>query len=168
MTIILGIDPGSRFTGYGVIRYEKKKLSFLACGVIRIKENTLPEKLQHIFNEVSQCVESYHPSEAAYESVFMHKNAQSALKLGHARGAAMVAASVHGVRVYEYTAKQVKQAVVGYGAANKAQVQHMIRCLLNLSSVPAEDAADALAIAVCHAHSSTSNLYTSKETLRIT
>lgn len=165
MTVILGIDPGSRFTGFGVIKVENKKAYFLTAGVIPLKNKTLADKLQQIFDSLTTCIETYHPNEAAYESLFMHKNAQSALKLGHARGAAMVAATNHGIDVYEYTAKQIKQSVVGYGAADKSQVQHMVKCLLSLGKAPAEDAADALACALCHAHLRESPLHLAKKQL---
>lgn len=165
MTVILGIDPGSRFTGYGVIQVENKKTRFLTAGVISLKDRSLADKLQQIFDEVTRCVETFHPDEAAYESLFMHKNAQSALKLGHARGAAMVAASNNGIKIYEYTAKQIKQSVVGYGAADKLQVQHMVKCLLCLGKAPPEDAADALACALCHAYYRESPLHLAKQQL---
>lgn len=165
MTVILGIDPGSRFTGYGVIVLEKKKACFLGCGVIKLGDKPLADKLQHIFDELSLCIDTYKPTEAAYESLFMHKNAQSALKLGHARGAAMLAGSAKGLEIFEYTAKQIKQAVVGYGAAQKAQVQQMVKSLLSLGCLPPEDAADALACALCHACFRTSPLHLAKEKL---
>lgn len=152
MTIILGIDPGSRVTGYGVIREQQRRLSYIDSGCIRSAEGTLPERLLQIFNGICVLMEKYTPQEVAIEQVFMHKNASSALKLGHARGVAMVACASHRIAVSEYSAREVKQTVVGYGAADKIQVQHMVVQLLTLSATPQADAADALAIAICHSH----------------
>jgi crossover junction endodeoxyribonuclease RuvC len=152
MTIILGIDPGSRVTGYGVIREEQRRLYYIDSGCIRSAEGTLPERLLQIFNGICVLMEKYTPNEVAIEEVFMHKNASSALKFGHARGVAMVACASHRVAVSEYSAREVKQTVVGYGAADKIQVQHMVVNLLRLSATPQADAADALAIAICHSH----------------
>lgn len=152
MTIILGIDPGSRVTGYGVIREEHRLLYYIDSGCIRSAEGTLPERLLKIFNGICVLMEKYTPNEVAIEEVFMHKNPSSALKLGHARGVAMVACASHRVAISEYSAREVKQTVVGYGAADKIQVQHMVVNLLRLSATPQADAADALAIAICHSH----------------
>ena len=150
--IILGIDPGSRITGYGVINAIGSKHAYIASGCIRMKEGDLPERLNQIFSGVTQVIEMYSPQEFAIEQVFMSKNADSALKLGQARGVAIVAATQQSLDVHEYAARKVKQAVVGQGAATKSQVQHMIMRILKLPGLPQEDAADALAIAVCHAH----------------
>jgi crossover junction endodeoxyribonuclease RuvC len=150
--IILGIDPGSRITGYGVINAIGSKNEYIASGCIRMKDGSLPEKLNQIFAGVTQVIEMYCPQEFAIEQVFMAKNADSALKLGQARGAAIVAATQQDVEVFEYAARKVKQAVVGKGSADKSQVQHMIARMLKLPGLPQEDAADALAIAVCHSH----------------
>jgi len=150
MAIILGIDPGSRITGYGVIRVEKSRHIYLTSGSLHIKGETIPEKLKHIHQGLQKVIQTYQPVEAAIEQVFMHQNAGSALKLGQARGAAIVA--MDNIPVAEYSARQIKQAVVGHGAAKKEQVQHMVRALLNLSGMPEFDAADALAIAICHAN----------------
>ncbi len=150
--IILGIDPGSRITGYGVINSNGSKNDYIASGCIRMPEGCLAERLNQVFSGVTQVIEMYSPQEFAIEQVFMAKNADSALKLGQARGAAIVAATQQSLEVYEYAARKVKQAVVGKGAADKSQVQHMIAHLLKLPGLPQEDAADALAIAVCHAH----------------
>lgn len=152
MTIILGIDPGSRVTGYGVIREQQRRLYYVDSGCIRSAEGTLPERLLQIFNGICVLMEKFTPEEIAIEQVFMHKNASSALKLGHARGVAMVACASHRIPVNEYSAREVKQTVVGYGAADKTQVQHMVVQLLSLSATPQSDAADALAIAICHSH----------------
>ncbi len=158
MSIFLGIDPGSRKTGYGLIKISQQKLMFIDCGVIALGGGALAIRLEKIFEEIKRIAALYKPDEAAIEQVFMHKNAQSALTLGHARGAAMVALTSQGLDVYEYSAREVKQAVVGFGGASKEQVQLMIRHLLLLSSIPETDAADALAIAICHAHTKQSKL----------
>ncbi len=152
MQIILGIDPGSRTTGYGLISVKNRKLTYLDSGCIKTPEGALPARLLEIFNGVCQLMETYQPSEVAIEQIFMHENASSALKLGHARGVAMVACASHRVSVYEYTPREVKLAVVGYGAAQKEQVKQMVMRLLSLSKPPQTDAADALAIAICHQH----------------
>jgi len=152
LSLILGIDPGSRTTGYGLIESRQSKLAYIGSGCIRMKEGALAERLHVIFQGVTQIIQQYQPDEFAIEDVFMAKNAASALKLGQARGAAMVAASNAGLAVSEYSARKVKQAVVGTGSAEKAQVQHMVMQILNLESCPQADAADALAIALCHAH----------------
>lgn len=153
MTIILGIDPGSRITGYGIIRVEKNRHVYLTSGSLKLTADSLTQRLQQIFLGLQKIIQTYEPAEAAIEQVFMHQNPGSALKLGQARGAAIVATANHEIPVAEYSARQVKQSVVGYGAAKKEQVQHMVRVLLNLSGMPEFDAADALAIALCHANS---------------
>ncbi|KTD36764.1 Crossover junction endodeoxyribonuclease ruvC [Legionella nautarum] len=152
MSIILGIDPGSRITGYGIIKEENRKLSYIDSGCIRTAEGPLSQRLLEIFDGICQLMDDYCPNDVAIEQVFMHQNPSSALKLGHARGVAMVAAASHRVQVSEYSAREIKQAVVGYGAAQKAQVKHMVVNLLLLNSPPQNDAADALAIAICHSH----------------
>lgn len=153
MTIILGVDPGSRITGYGLIKQTGQAIEYLDSGCIRTSpEGELSEKLLQIYNGICQLMDNYSPDEVAIEQVFMHENPSSALKLGHARGVAMVAAASHRVKVSEYSARAVKQTVVGYGAAEKAQVSHMVVQLLSLSSAPQSDAADALAIAICHSY----------------
>lgn len=152
MSIILGIDPGSRITGYGLIKEKNRSLYYLDSGCIRTSEGELSQRLLQIFNGICQLMDNYSPDEVAIEQVFMHQNPNSALKLGHARGAAMVAAASHRVKVSEYSAREVKQSVVGYGAAQKEQVKHMVVSLLMLNSAPQNDAADALAIAICHSH----------------
>jgi crossover junction endodeoxyribonuclease RuvC len=152
LAIILGIDPGSRTTGYGVINAEGQKLTYLDSGCIRTSEGALSQRLLEIFNGVCQLMETFNPHEVSIEQVFMHENASSALKLGHARGVAMVACASHRVKVYEYSPRQIKQSVVGYGGAEKEQVKQMVMRLLMLKSAPQSDAADALAIAICHRH----------------
>lgn len=153
MAVIMGIDPGSRKTGYGIISALGGRLEYLASGIIRIPDSlTLAERLKIIFTSVSDLIEIHIPQEFAIEQVFMSKSAGSALKLGQARGAAIVAAVNHNLPVEEYEARKVKQAVVGTGAADKTQIQHMVKTLLKLPAAPAEDAADALAVAICHAN----------------
>jgi crossover junction endodeoxyribonuclease RuvC len=154
VSIILGIDPGSRVTGYGVIRVQSPKhsLEYIASGCIKVAEEETPQKLHQIFQDLSLVIQKYQPTEVAIEQIFMHHNVSSALKLGQARGAAIVAAAHYHLPVAEYTARQVKQAVASYGAAEKKQVQQMVRAVLNLSKAPQVDAADALAVAICHSH----------------
>lgn len=152
MAVILGIDPGSRICGYGLINATGNKLEYISCGCIRIPGLPFPERLQIIHAGITEIIEKYCPQEAAIEEVFMGKSAGSALKLGQARGAAIVACTNLELPVAEYAATKVKQALVGNGRADKAQMQHMIKSLLSLSASPQEDAADALCIAVCHAH----------------
>lgn len=152
MTTILGIDPGSRVTGYGLINVSGKELQYIDSGCIRTGENNLGERLLIIYNGICQLMEEYMPEEIAIEQVFVHHNPSSALKLGHARGVAMVAAASHRRSINEYSPREIKQAIVGYGAATKDQVQHMVVQLLSLNRRPQADAADALAIAICHSH----------------
>ena len=152
MALILGIDPGSQKTGFGIINYDAGKSEYITSGIIRLPKGELPERLRIIFESVSELVEQYCPQQVAVEQVFMAKSAGSALKLGQARGAAIVACVAQNLAVAEYSARQIKQSVVGTGAADKAQVQHMVKTLLNLPAAPQEDAADALAAALCHAH----------------
>jgi crossover junction endodeoxyribonuclease RuvC len=152
MTIILGVDPGSQKTGFGVIEVTGNHHRYITSGVIRLPQGALPVRLDIIFRSLSSIIAEYSPAEAAVEEVFMAKSAGSALKLGQARGAAVVACVSHNVLVAEYTAQQIKKAVVGTGAADKAQIQHMVKILLNLPAAPQEDAADALAAAICHAN----------------
>lgn len=151
MSIVLGVDPGSRKTGFGLVLQQGSSVSYVASGVVRIPpELELAERLQLIFESLTSVIQRHQPNEFAIESVFMSKSAGSALKLGQARGAAMVAATSQGLPVSEYEARKVKQSVVGTGAADKTQVQHMVMTLLKLDCSPQEDAADALAIALCH------------------
>ena len=154
MSLIIGIDPGSRMTGYGIIEKDGQKLTFVDAGTIRTETTEMPERLKRIFAGVERIVKFYGPTEAAVEQVFMAQNPDSALKLGQARGAAIAALVNLDLQVAEYTARQIKQSVVGYGAADKEQVQMMVMKLLNLSIKPQQDAADALAAAICHAHAS--------------
>lgn len=152
MTRILGIDPGSRITGYGVVESTPRGLRYVASGCIRVKAEDFPERLKQIFDGVSQVIELYEPQQMAIEQVFMHKNADSALKLGQARGAAICATMNQRLPVFEYAARQVKQALVGKGSAEKQQVQHMVKILLSIQGEMQIDASDALAISLCHCH----------------
>ncbi|GAB3039141.1 crossover junction endodeoxyribonuclease RuvC [Bowmanella dokdonensis] len=152
MAIILGIDPGSRLTGYGLLRQVGSKFEYLGSGCIRLPDGELPGRLQQIFNGVTELISQFQPDQMAVEQVFMARNPDSALKLGQARGAAIVAGTNQGLPVFEYSARQIKQAVVGKGSASKEQVQHMVTYLLKLPGRPQADAADALAVALCHGH----------------
>lgn len=152
MSLILGIDPGSVKTGFGIINASGSKREYIESGVIRLPQTTLAERLQIIFSKLCDIIQEYCPQSMAIEQIFMSKSAGSALKLGQARGAAIVAATSHHLPVAEYEARKVKQSVVGNGAADKCQVQLMIKHLLKLSATPQEDAADALAVALCHAN----------------
>ncbi len=153
MTRILGIDPGSIITGYGVIEESSRNSNkYIASGSIRVKADSFPERLKLIFDGVSEVIALYQPEEMAIEQVFMHKNADSALKLGQARGAAICASMHAGLPVSEYAARQVKQALVGKGNADKTQVQHMVKILLRLQGELQIDASDALGICLCHSH----------------
>jgi crossover junction endodeoxyribonuclease RuvC len=149
MTVIIGIDPGSRRTGYGVIHLQGNRHLYLASGFLNVSEYPTCERLRRIYLGLCEIVQQYQPDEAAIEQIFMQENANSALKLGQARGAAIVALSMP---VAEYSAREVKKSVVGHGAAAKDQVQFMVKRLLNLSGDLQADAADALAVALCHAH----------------
>ena len=152
MIRILGIDPGSRFTGFGIIEMQGNRLQCLSTGCVRISGQDLASKLRIIFEGITELVEEHQPDEVAIENIFIYRNADSALKLGQARGAAISAVSVQGIPVHEYTPSEIKKAVVGKGNASKEQVQHMIRALLSLNKSPQSDAADALAVALCHGH----------------
>lgn len=153
VTRILGIDPGSRITGYGVIEEAGRgSHKYIASGSIRVKADTFPERLKQIFDGVTEVIALYQPDEMAIEQVFMHKNADSALKLGQARGAAICAVQLFDIPVFEYAARQVKQAVVGKGSADKLQVQQMVKILLGITGELQIDASDALGISLCHAN----------------
>ncbi|MCZ6830734.1 MAG: crossover junction endodeoxyribonuclease RuvC [Gammaproteobacteria bacterium] len=152
MALILGIDPGSQKTGFGIISHQGSRSEYVTSGIIRLPRIELPERLKIIFDSVSEIVEQYCPQELAIEEVFMARDAKAAIKLGQARGAAIVACVNKSLPVYEYSAKSIKKAVVGTGNADKQQVQHMVKALLQLPATPKEDAADALAAALCHAH----------------
>ena len=151
MTIILGIDPGSRITGFGVIKTQGSTHQYITSGNIKTSGETAGDRCYQIFAGITEIVKTYQPDEVGIEEVFVRHNPKSALKLGQARGAAMVAVAAFDIMLAEYAPRKIKQTVVGYGAADKAQVQHMIKILLNLSDLPQVDAADALAVAMCHA-----------------
>ncbi|HEY8539441.1 MAG TPA: crossover junction endodeoxyribonuclease RuvC [Steroidobacteraceae bacterium] len=150
---ILGLDPGSLCTGYAVVETRGSEVAYVVSGAIRTQGETLAERLQEIFTGVDRLAQEFRPDEVAVERVFVHRNADSALKLGHARGAALSATFGLRPRVFEYAPREVKQAVVGTGAAAKEQVQLMVKRLLKISGPIGADAADALAIALCHAYS---------------
>jgi crossover junction endodeoxyribonuclease RuvC len=149
---ILGVDPGSRITGFGVIKMDAGRSVHVDSGTIPLADLPMPERLGKIFRVLSSIILQHPPDEVAIERVFMHRNADSALKLGQARGAAIVACANVDLPVYEYSATQIKQAIVGRGHADKEQVKHMIKALLCLPKLPPADAADALATAICHGH----------------
>ncbi len=149
---ILGIDPGLRTTGFGVIRQDGTRLSYVASGTIKTPDADLPQRLKTILLGVSEIIRTYSPDCAAIEKVFVNVNPQSTLLLGQARGAAICALVSADLAVAEYTALQIKQAVVGHGKAQKQQVQDMVQRLLLLPGTPSPDAADALGVAICHAH----------------
>ena len=151
-TRVLGIDPGLRATGYGVLERVGQQLVYVTSGVIRTPDADLPDRLKCIFDNLGEVIAEHRPEQVAVEKVFVNVNPESTLLLGQARGAAICAAVTCGLPVSEYTALQVKQAVVGNGHAAKEQVQEMVRRLLNLAADPSADAADALACAICHAH----------------
>ncbi|PSB92313.1 crossover junction endodeoxyribonuclease RuvC [Candidatus Pandoraea novymonadis] len=151
---ILGIDPGLRVTGFGILEKHGTRLKYVTSGVIRSGEGTLSERLKVIFTNISELVTLHRPHQAAIEKVFLNVNPKSTLLLGQARGVAMCALAVGGLPIFEYTALQLKKATVGHGQAQKIQVQEMVMRLLMLSDIPSVDAADALGVAICHAHSS--------------
>lgn len=153
MERIIGIDPGSRVTGYGVIDSDRGNLGFVACGVVKTTPNyPFANRLNEIFDGINEVIQLHDPVAAAIEEVFLSQNPGTAIKLGQARGAAVVAAMQNGLSVNDYSPRKIKQAVAGYGQAEKEQVQHMVRVLLNLQGMPSNDAADALAVAICHAN----------------
>ncbi len=150
---ILGIDPGSRNTGFAVIDTDGHRSLRIVSGCIRVGEQPWPDRLGLIFDQIAAIVAEYHPHEMAVEQLIFARDPTAALKIGQARGAILCAGLKGGVTVHEYSPKSVKLAVVGTGGAEKSQVQHMVRVLLALAETPGEDEADALAIALCHAHS---------------
>ena len=152
MPRIIGIDPGSRITGYGVIDSDGMQSRHIAHGTLRLQGEALPPRLGQIFAGIAQVIDEFQPAVMAIEQVFVSKNPNSALKLGQARGAAICAAVSRQLQVVEYTPTQIKQSVVGIGRAQKEQVQHMVQIILKLTDKPVADAADALAVALSHAH----------------
>ncbi len=154
MSLILGIDPGSRVTGYGLVLVERGQPRHIDNGIIQAKADTFVDRIGEIHAGLADVIAHYRPDQCAIEEVFVNKNVSSAIKLGQARGAAIVAATSVNLPVAEYTATHIKQSVVGTGRATKDQVQQMIKMLLGLPEIPLSDAADALAVAVCHSHAS--------------
>ncbi|MEX0900541.1 MAG: crossover junction endodeoxyribonuclease RuvC [Gammaproteobacteria bacterium] len=152
---VLGIDPGSRATGWGIIDGDGRHSVHVASGVLKLGDGDLGPRLRTIFEGITRLIVEFRPTEIAIERVFMARNADSALKLGQARGAAICAALADGLPLAEYAPREIKLAVVGTGGASKEQVQHMMRIILKLDAPPQADQADALAVAVCHAHSRT-------------
>ena len=151
---VFGIDPGSQRTGYGCVETDGSCHRILTCGVVRAPAAAFPDRLFEIHTRLLELLVEYHPDAVAVESIFYASNVRSALKLGHARGVAMLAAAQAGLPVVAYTPSEIKRAVAGYGRADKRQVQHMVRVLLALPAVPSpHDAADALAVAICHLNS---------------
>ena len=151
---ILGIDPGSRVTGFGVLDFVGGSATYVASGVVHSIDGDFSERLKVIFDAVTELVSEYQPDAVSVESVFVHKNPGSALKLGHARSAAICATFRSDAIVFEYAPREIKLAVVGTGSATKEQVQHMVVSILGLEGMPSSDAADALATALCHGHQS--------------
>ncbi len=153
--LVLGIDPGTAITGYGLVMGEGDDLTLLAYGAITTpSDRPLPERLQRIYRELTALIEDQQPTAVAVEELFFSKNVRTALSVGQARGVALLAAANAGLPIHEYTPLQVKQAIAGYGRATKDQIQQMVRMLLALDSVPQpDDAADAIAVAICHLHS---------------
>ncbi len=149
--IILGIDPGSRITGFGLIENHANRLRYIDSGNIRVSGDNLPQRLGCIFDEIENVIQTHRPEQMSIENVFMARNPDSALKLGQARGAAICAAYRAGLEIAEYAPREIKQAIVGSGAANKEQVQHMVKRLLGIRQQLKADEADGLAIAICHA-----------------
>lgn len=154
--IILGIDPGIAILGYGVVNYEGNRFTPIHYDAITTSSKlTMPERLVILYDELIELISTYKPDSFAIEELFFNKNVKTALTVGHARGVTILAAQKKGLSIYEYTPLQVKQAIVGYGRAEKHQVQQMVKVLLNLNCIPKpDDVADALAVAICHAHSS--------------
>lgn len=154
--LILGIDPGIAILGYGLVRYEANKFTVVDYGAVTTNAGTqMSKRLTRLYDGLIDIIESHKPDAFAVEELFFNKNIKTALTVGHARGVAVLAGAKSGVPTYEYTPLQVKQAVVGYGRADKCQVQQMVKILLNLKEVPKpDDVADALAVAICHGNSS--------------
>ena len=153
MAVILGIDPGSRTTGYGILEIKNFKPKYVASGSIILKDFDLGRRLFVLDKSLCELIEEYKPNHAAIEQVFVGKNASSALKLGHARGVALLAMTRANLSLSEYSAKVVKKAVTGSGSADKKQVQTMVTHILKLNNIPPPDASDALAVALCHVNS---------------
>jgi len=153
--VIMGIDPGFAITGYGIVKYQGNRFSVIDYGVVTTEAGIpLPKRLLLLSNRLEEIIEKHNPSAISIEELFFNKNIKTALNVGHGRGVALVTAAKSGIEVFEYTPLQVKQSVVGYGRAEKAQIQQMVKVILNLQAIPKpDDAADALAVAICHGHS---------------
>ncbi len=153
---VLGLDPGTAITGYGIVCSEGQSLTPVTYGVITTAAGlALPLRLQQLYGQLRELIDTYHPSAAAVEELYFARNARTALAVGHARGVILLALAEAGLAIHSYTPLQVKQAITGYGRADKEQVQQMVRLLLSLEAIPQpDDAADALAVAICDAHSS--------------
>lgn len=153
--IILGVDPGTATTGYGLIKEEKGKISLIDYGSIETSSETeSPKRLDEIFEGLCEVIKKYRPDEAAIEELFFAANVKTAIAVGHARGVLVLACEKSKLPVFEYTPLQIKQALIGYGRAEKKQIQEMVKVFLNLKEIPKpDDAADALAVAICHIHS---------------
>ena len=149
--IILGIDPGSRCTGFGLIENQPNRINYLHSGFFKIEGESLAQRLGQIYQQIDELIRQFQPQQMSIEQVFMHRNADSALKLGQARGAAICAGHLAGLEIAEYAPREIKQAIVGSGAATKEQVQHMVKQLLGLRVPLQLDESDGLAIAICHA-----------------
>ena len=153
--IIMGIDPGFAITGYGIVEYEKNAFNLKDYGVIVSEASmNLPERLLLLSMKLEELINAYSPDAVSVEELFFNRNIKTAMNVGHGRGVALLTAAKMGIEVFEYTPLQVKQAVVGYGRAEKHQMQQMVKLILNLKEIPKpDDAADALAVAICHGHS---------------
>lgn len=158
---ILGIDPGTAITGYGVVDLIGNKYKLIEYGIVRSSpEKETPQRLQDIFLGINTIIDKYSPQQVAVEELFFNKNTKTALTVGQARGVILLAAQLKNITIFEYTPLQVKQSVVGYGRAEKKQVQFMVKAILNLKEIPKpDDAADAMAIAICHGHFLGSGLF---------
>jgi crossover junction endodeoxyribonuclease RuvC len=159
---ILGIDPGSRLTGYGLVEVQGSRSRCVAQGVIRLSGDPLEQRLLQLLAGLRALIGEHRPDEAAMEQVFVKRNVASALVLGQARGAALCAVAEAGLPLHEYAPASIKLAIAGSGRAEKPQIQRMVKVLLNLPAAPVEDAADALACALCHAHGRTLKLRTQR------
>ena len=149
--LVLGVDPGSHVTGYGLVNQEGHRLNHIASGRVRLSSKApFFERIHRVFQSMLEIMDHYGPEQMAIEDVFFSKNVKSSLKLGHARGAVLVAAVQKGLRIFEYTPLEIKKSIVGYGRADKEQVRSMVRILLNLKGIPDLDTSDALAAAICH------------------
>lgn len=149
--LVLGVDPGSQVTGYGLVEKKENEIACVHCGQISLPDKTpLYERIHRIFHNILDLMGEYRPQELAIEDIFYAKNVKSSLKLGHARGAVLIAAVQRGVQIFEYTPLQIKQSVTGYGRADKKQLRFMVGKILNLKFLPGLDTSDALAAAICH------------------